>query len=304
MIFFILFSFILNINCGITAGYLNCVELNNNFFIRAVGIVCMAFVCLIQANQVFAQKYTFAHYDIEDGLIQSQANRFSMDNNHRLWIGTFGGACRFDGKDFFGYSRQNGLPSNFVSAVLSDKGGRTWFGTLDGVAMLYNGKTKNYKPVVSHKGNVVTNIVQDGTGTVWVVMSYELFKITGDKMKPVIFDDSAKVTTIAIDSSGKLYAAVYKSGLYSFKNNKWTLSTAFKGDYGSIPVRKILFDRFDKQKTYLLAWNGLYYINNNEVRPYAPRQKFAEGFREPKLFPPETRNGGIRIQKGTPGKQW
>lgn len=235
----------------------------------------MVFACLIQANPVFAQKYTFAHYDIEDGLIQSQANKFSMDNNHRLWIGTFGGACRFDGKDFFGYSRQNGLPNNFVSAVFSDKAGRTWFGTLDGVAMLYKGKTYNYKAAADHKGNVVTSIIQDGAGTIWVVMSYELFKIAGDKMQAVALGDSTKVTTIAVDSTGKLHAAVYKNGLYSLTGNKWRLDTRFEGNYRSIPVRKIFFDRFDKQKTYLLAWNGLYCLKNNEVMPFDPKQMAA-----------------------------
>jgi ligand-binding sensor domain-containing protein/two-component sensor histidine kinase len=226
----------------------------------------------MQIFPAFGQKYTFAHYDINDGLIQSQVNKFSVDNDHRLWIATFGGACRFDGKDFAAYSRQNGLPNNYVSTIFSDKTGRVWFGTLDGLAMLDKGKIKNYKPAASQKHNIVTNIVQDGKGTVWVVMSFGLFKISGDKMEPVMFDDSSKVTTIAVDATGKLYAAVYGKGIYALNGNNWEYSTRFSGRYEQLAIRGILFDKFDKQKAYLLTWKGLFYIDNNQVMPYAPKQ--------------------------------
>jgi ligand-binding sensor domain-containing protein len=73
------------------------------------------YLFLMHACPAFGQKYTFAHYDIEDGLIQSQVNKFSADRDHRLWVATYGGACRFNGKEFLGYSRQNGLPNNYVS---------------------------------------------------------------------------------------------------------------------------------------------------------------------------------------------
>ena len=246
--------------------------MNKYFLYRVSMLLCVVWFCLIQTHPVFAQKYTFSHFDIEDGLIQSQVNKFSMDSDHRLWIATFGGACRFDGKDFLSYSRQDGLPNNFVGTVFSDKTGHTWFGTLDGMAMLYNGKIKNYKPSISLKRSVVTSITQDGAGTIWVIMGYRLFKITGDKMQPEILSDSDKVTAIAVDSSGKLYAAVYQKGIYNLSGNKWVYSTPFQAKYASVQVKEILFDRFDKQKIYILTWNGLYYISNNQIMPYAAKQ--------------------------------
>src|ERR1700761_4988898 len=80
-----------------------------------------------------AQKYTFTHYDIEDGLIQSQVNNLCLDNEHRLWMATFGGACRYDGKEFISYSRQNGMPGNFINTVFVDKSDVVWFGTENGL---------------------------------------------------------------------------------------------------------------------------------------------------------------------------
>ena len=246
--------------------------MNRNFLYLARVFWCVVLICLVRVFPALGQKYTFAHYDIDDGLIQSQVNRFAMDNDHRLWIATFGGACRFDGKEFLGYSRQNGLPNNYVSTIFSDHKGQVWFGTLDGLAMLSNGKIRNYKPVTSQKHNIVTDITQDGNGTVWAVMSYGLFKITGNKMEPVTFADSSKVTTIAIDKTGRLYAAVYGKGIYTLTRSGWVYSTRFSEKYEQLAVRKILFDKFDTQKAYLLTWKGLFYTHNEQVMPYAPTQ--------------------------------
>ncbi|MGB4398186.1 MAG: hypothetical protein WBJ10_02370 [Daejeonella sp.] len=42
----------------------------------------------------FAQRYNFKNYDIEDGLVQSQAQRIFQDSVHNLWISTFRGLSR------------------------------------------------------------------------------------------------------------------------------------------------------------------------------------------------------------------
>lgn len=143
MIFFALFSFILSL-IAVILQIINQGVVNKYILYQVRVFWCVVFICLMRVFPALGQKYTFAHYDIDDGLIQSQVNRFSMDKDHRLWIATFGGACRFDGKDFLGYSRQNGLPNNYVSTVFSDRAGRVWFGTLDGLAMLYNGVQLNF----------------------------------------------------------------------------------------------------------------------------------------------------------------
>ncbi|MEN0052766.1 MAG: two-component regulator propeller domain-containing protein [Mucilaginibacter sp.] len=226
----------------------------------------------MQGRLVLAQKYTFAHYDIENGLIQSQVNKLFMDNEHRLWIATLGGVCRFDGKDFVSYNRQDGLPSNFVKTVFVDKAGRTWFGTLNGLAVLDNNKIKTIVADTEQKNNMVTNIAQDGNGTIWVIMAGDLFRISGDKMVQTSPLNGFKVTALTVNK-GKLYVAVYQKGLYSLTGNKWTFSTAFDTRYGSVPVRKILFDKFDSQRIFILAWDGLFYIDsNNQLQPFAPKQ--------------------------------
>ena len=229
-------------------------------------------LCLLRGEAVLAQKYTFAHYDIENGLIQSQVNKLFMDNEHRLWIATFGGACRFDGQDFVSYNRQDGLPNNFIKTVFVDKAGTTWFGTLNGLAKLSNNKIETLQYDAEHESNIVTNITQDAAGTIWAIMAGDLFKISGNKMQPVAPVSGFKATALAVNK-GKLYVAVYKKGIYSLTGTKWTFLTPFGTKYESVPVRKIVFDKFDNHKIYILAWNGLFYINgSNELLPFAPKQ--------------------------------
>jgi ligand-binding sensor domain-containing protein len=115
-----------------------CLYLKNNSTVRTAQKLLLITVCVL-ACFIFkaqAQKYTFAHYDIEDGLVQSQVNSISEDASHRLWMGTLGGACRFDGKDFTSFSKENGLLNNFIYTVLCDHKIRIWLGTHMGLACL------------------------------------------------------------------------------------------------------------------------------------------------------------------------
>ncbi|MDB5147119.1 MAG: hypothetical protein JWQ57_1139, partial [Mucilaginibacter sp.] len=222
-------------------------------------------------SRAHAQKYIFAHYDIEDGLIQSQINKLSMDTDHRLWIGTFGGACRFDGKDFTAYTRLTGLPDNYVQTIFSDKGGCTWFGTMNGLARLYNGHIVRYKPDIPVKRYFVGNITQDGEGTIWVTSGGVLFRVKNDKMQHVTVNDDAEVfvTGLAVNSAGILYAAVYKKGVYRLKAEKWEHVIDIPSQYDEQIIKRIFFDRFDKSKIYLLTRSGLLCARDGMAQPLA-----------------------------------
>ncbi|AYL96459.1 hypothetical protein HYN43_014640 [Mucilaginibacter celer] len=234
---------------------------------RAVVFLCC--LVLLGINRARAQKYIFAHYDIEDGLIQSQVNRLSQDIDHRLWIATFGGACRFDGKEFTGYNRRAGLPDNYVSTIFSDKGGCTWFGTLNGLARLYKGQIIKYKPDIPLKRYFVGNIIQDGGGTIWVTSGGALFRVKDNKMQHVVIDGDAELipTSLAVNAAGNLYVAVYKAGVYRLNGKKWQHIISIDSRYADQPIKRIFFDRFDKQKTYLLTRADLLFVKDGMAQP-------------------------------------
>ncbi|RYD92792.1 MAG: hypothetical protein EOP54_20205, partial [Sphingobacteriales bacterium] len=225
---------------------------------------------LISCANTYAQKYNFTHYDIEDGLIQSQVNMLSSDSAHRLWIGTLGGACRFDGKDYFTLSKATGLNNNFVYTIFNDKQGTVWVGTHKGFSRFKNNKIYNY-PVPAHLKNTwVTQIVQDGKGTIWLLMVNRLYKVSGQSISPVTVPgaDEPSVTAIAVDKRGVLHAVVYKKGLYSLQNNKWTNLLSFTGEYERLFVSRLHFDRKDQHTAYLLSPKGVFVAKNGLISPF------------------------------------
>ncbi|MBJ6111490.1 response regulator [Hymenobacter sp. BT523] len=86
-------------------------------------------------------------YTTANGLVQSSVYCLGQDPEGRLWIGTQGGVCVFDGKEFRNYGGREGLPDSHVQAVAVAPDGRTvWLGQkYAGLAAL--GSTGRIRPV-------------------------------------------------------------------------------------------------------------------------------------------------------------
>jgi len=249
-----------------------CVHLKSNLTVRTIIKLLLLTACVFSCFifSVFAQKYTFSHYDIEDGLVQSQVNTLSQDASHRLWMGTLGGACRFDGKEFMPFSKDNGLLNNFVYTVLCDRKNRVWFGTHMGLACLTKKKLLNYPTPANIKHSWVTNIVEDGTGTIWLLMQGKLFKVNGHVLQQVNITGTEDfgITYIAVNRSGILCASVFQKGIYCLNGNTWANVIPLNGEYKNLVIRWILFDRLDHSKTYFIANNRLYQCTCTSVSLY------------------------------------
>ncbi len=237
---------------------------------KAKFMFCLLVFFVLNASVCYAQKFTFTHYDIEDGLIQSQTNGMALDQEHRLWIATFGGVCRFDGKEFISYTRQNGMPTNFVNCVFTDRNDGIWFGTQDGLAKLANKKLVNLKLPGNPDNRRVRNIVQDADGNVWSTVGGRLFKVNGNSIKQLWVQDTIRrlITCIAVDRSGRLFASVYRKGLYYLENGKWVNMVSYPANDNSFFVAGILFDRTDKNKIYIQTYTSVYTINDGKLLPF------------------------------------
>ena len=65
----------------------------------------------------FSQRFSFVSYSTPEGLPQSQVNAITQDSSGYLWIGTFGGVSKFNGKTFKNYSQSEGLLNNRVTQL-------------------------------------------------------------------------------------------------------------------------------------------------------------------------------------------
>jgi ligand-binding sensor domain-containing protein/GAF domain-containing protein len=100
--------------------------------------ICLLF-CLYSVTSV-SQQYNIRQYSLEEGLPQSEVNAIAEDQFGYLWLGTNGGGlCRFNGRTFEIFTKQDGLNDNIIFGLFFDHRYDLWITTSKGV-MRYDGK--------------------------------------------------------------------------------------------------------------------------------------------------------------------
>jgi len=129
------------------------------------------FYILLQTSSFLAvgQKYYFDTYGVEQGLTSSKVYFILQDRNDYIWLGTEGGAYRFDGKQFINFTPEEGMADDGVMTICETKDGKIWFGHLDGGISVYNGRIFNeiHLDSIEIKGDI-TSIREAGEHSLWV----------------------------------------------------------------------------------------------------------------------------------------
>ncbi len=106
----------------------------------------------MQPITLFAQPFNFTIYREADGLPSGYIEQAFEDTRGYLWLCTFGGLSRFDGRNFKNYDIKDGLAGNFCDYVCEDKKGNLWICTRKGLSS-FNGKNfTNYKYPIGLEG--------------------------------------------------------------------------------------------------------------------------------------------------------
>lgn len=110
------------------------------------------FCCFIfLAGFAFPQSPAFRHYTPrKDGMPQIQVRNLYFAPDGALWISTYGGIGRFNGKSFTNYTIRQGLCSNitFDVKIYSDT---VWVVSRDGLDYIVNDSVFNYRTATPYK---------------------------------------------------------------------------------------------------------------------------------------------------------
>ncbi|MBU0765222.1 MAG: SpoIIE family protein phosphatase, partial [Bacteroidetes bacterium] len=99
------------------------------------------------------------------------------EEDNQLWLGTFGGLCKFDKKStsFATYNASCGLGSDHIFCITGNGTDTIWVGTMYGGFNIFNKKTGTAESFVNNIGdttslsyNTVVHIYDDGNKTVWI----------------------------------------------------------------------------------------------------------------------------------------
>ncbi|MES3017938.1 MAG: two-component regulator propeller domain-containing protein [Bacteroidota bacterium] len=221
---------------------------------------------LVVGHQSYAQRYNFKNYDIEDGLIQSQAQRIFQDSEHNLWISTFGGISRFNGRDFTNFISSDGVAATATS-MAQDGLGNMWFASrelnyFDGQKIQTVKKPERYGKGIFH------HLVKAKDGTLWGAVGYEMFLVKDLRIHSVKLPWKVSVDALATDHDGNVYASFRHKGLYTLEGRTWRKIIAYAKPFDQLAVRNIIFDKIHKNTIYLQSFLDFLTVENGKISQY------------------------------------
>ena len=132
-----------------------------------------------------------------------------QDRNGDIWLATWLGIIRYDGKSFTNFTNQEGLRRFRVFSILEDRNGNIWFGTIGAGAYRYDGES--FTNFTAKKGLVndrVGVIYEDKTGNIWFGTEGGASRYDGKSFQNFTTNEGLTnndINSITEDESGKFW---------------------------------------------------------------------------------------------------
>jgi hypothetical protein len=172
---------------------------------------------LCHVSESCSQDFTYKHYDVQDGLLNSTIHSIFQDKEGFLWFGTGSGLCRYDGTRFRTFTINDGLSGNDVFGMYQDSKDRVWLQQYKNtVSYMYKGKIYNQDNDTLLRKIKLTNrlqgVTEDGEGNIGLCDNETIY---------IIMNGSQEIRTIrSID--GQSIKAI---GLFTDDDKKMVVTT-------------------------------------------------------------------------------
>ena len=144
---------------------------------------CLAACYLVSAvaapRPVAGQLLNFSNYGAREGLPQTQVTALHQDRRGFLWVGTYGGLSRYDGRAFRTLTAREGLSANRVSDIDETPDGMLVVGTVGGGVCFVEdvAVTECIREADGLAGDAVVDLFVDESGGVWVASETGLTEV-------------------------------------------------------------------------------------------------------------------------------
>ncbi|MFH4969492.1 two-component regulator propeller domain-containing protein [Gaetbulibacter sp. M240] len=199
---------------------------------KAKPVICLVFLIIgyIILNPLYAQDLYFKNLTVEDGLSQNDVNSIIQDSYGFIWIGTYDGLNRFDGRNLETFRRETAnlasLPDNRISSLFEDNNKRLWIGTESGRFSYYSLLKDQFIRVRSPEDTgIIFNFLQASDNTLFAITSTGILRLVEDEVEPVFEFISSVQNNHFRDAiqlpSGDIYFAG-NNGIFHLKDEKFT----------------------------------------------------------------------------------
>lgn len=191
--------------------------------------------------------YANVLYNSVSGLPTSEANDIAQTPDGFIWVGSYSGLIRYDGKEFRRLDASTGI--NNVNVLYVDKKGRLWIGTNDSGAAIYaDGVFRFYAKKDGLKSNSVRCFAEDAAGDVVVGTTDGLSAVKPDGTLAAVSDASLPsryISALAADSLGNICGLTSLGDIFTVDGYAVNLTIAYDETKYSMPL-SLYYDGDDR----------------------------------------------------------
>lgn len=169
----------------------------------------------VEETLVQQSRSSLRNYGPDEGLPQVSVNAIRRTHDGFLWLGTFGGLVRFDGREFRVFrsagrfpdgSLRDGPSSERVLALYEDVRQRLWIGTHEGGVSLYERGRFRHLPICGGTCQVNSIFSLDGHA-IWLMVTNGILRVDPDTLEATSYLDAFDAYAIDAQANGEAFAA-------------------------------------------------------------------------------------------------
>lgn len=199
-----------------------------------------------------------------------------QDRKGNIWLATWEGIMRYDGKSFTNFTNKLGLRRYHVFSILEDSKGNLWFGTIGAGVYRYDGK--QFTNITTKDGLVddkITCFYEDKTGTIWIGTTGGISLYNDGSIRNYTTEEGLinnDVNSIIEDKNGRFWFGSRGTAFFydpKLSNGSEKTFTTFTSPEGKtfVNIRSILEDQ--QGNIWLGGNGGLWRYDSRSLTQYA-----------------------------------
>ncbi len=236
------------------------------FLFLIITVLSLSITVYAAAGTVFLSDYTQVVYDDTNGLPTSSVNTMIQSSDGMIWLATYRGLVRYNGKEFTSFtpSTTPSISSNSVMSLFEDSFQRLWLGTNDnGMMYLEN----NSFIEVDIPDEIAANSIQafaELNGVIFIGAKNGLFKYENNEVQRIKTNvlDGKVIEQLMVDSENRLWVLT-ESGSITILQNEEPIQLAVLDDLNPHKLLSMFQSEagtyyFGSEEAQLLTWEEGY----------------------------------------------